>query len=130
MENTYMDYLLSLLTFFMGLGIGHWLALGRDKRKEFNEQATDLYSKIYDYIEKDNDYFLPSIKELRMFISYVPFHKRWLFKMSLEKFSDSLQNDKNSKTFDPIKGTVTVHPEYVSQTKVLAHKLCNHLKRI
>jgi len=29
----------SIVTFFLGLLLGHWLALGRDKRKEFNEAA-------------------------------------------------------------------------------------------
>jgi hypothetical protein len=52
-----MDYILSLLTFFLGLILGHWLAIGRDKRKEFNDNAVVLNSKLYDCIERDNTYF-------------------------------------------------------------------------
>lgn len=32
----------SIATFALGLVLGHWLALGRDKRKEFNEAALPI----------------------------------------------------------------------------------------
>jgi len=34
--------LVSLLTFFLGLILGHWLAIVRDKRKEFNKAVTPV----------------------------------------------------------------------------------------
>jgi len=36
----------SALSFFLGLLIGHWLALGRDKRKELNELGAPLRSWV------------------------------------------------------------------------------------
>jgi hypothetical protein len=39
-------YLLSLLTFFLGLILGHRLTLWRDKRKEFNEIAQPIRVKL------------------------------------------------------------------------------------
>ena len=34
--------IISLVTFAAGLVIGHWLVIGRDKRKEFNEAARPI----------------------------------------------------------------------------------------
>lgn len=34
------------LTFFLGLILGHWLTLGRDKRKEFNEVSSPIRAWI------------------------------------------------------------------------------------
>ena len=124
-----MDYKLSLVTFFLGLLLGHWLSIGRDKRKEFNEKALELNSKFYDYIEKDNDHFLPNIKDLTLFASYIPWRKRRLFINLVNQFNNSLSNDRKSKNIDPISGIPNIDPEYVSQTKVLVGKLRKYLKR-
>lgn len=37
---------LPLLTFLLGLVIGHWLAINRDQRKEYNELVTPLRKKV------------------------------------------------------------------------------------
>lgn len=125
-----MDYTLSLLTFFLGLGLGHWLAIGRDKRKEFNDKAVELNSKIYDYIEQENNYFLPSMKELTLFTSYIPLYRRWLYKKLLKRLDDSLSLDGKSCVYSPSYGIQTVIPDYESKTKVLVNKLIWHLERI
>lgn len=35
-----------VLTFLIGLAVGHWLAIHRDKRKEYNELVTPLRKEI------------------------------------------------------------------------------------
>lgn len=37
---------ISLITFFLGLFLGHWLTLGRDRRKEFNDLSRDTYRSL------------------------------------------------------------------------------------
>lgn len=37
---------LPVFTFLLGLVVGHWLAIHRDKRKEYNELVTPLRKKI------------------------------------------------------------------------------------
>ena len=44
--------LMSALGFLIGLVLGHWLTLGRDRRKEFNEIATPIRSWLLDELNK------------------------------------------------------------------------------
>ncbi len=40
------DIAIKILIFLFGMVIGNWLAIGRDKRKEFNEIADAVYSAL------------------------------------------------------------------------------------
>ena len=126
----YASYMLSLLTFFMGLMIGHRLALGRDKRKEFNEKATELNSKIYDYLKQNSNSFIPSIKDLTLFTPYIPLSRRSSYSKVVRELEVSLSNDIKSKKYNPSLNKETGDPNYVSQTNPLVHKLVRYLKRI
>jgi len=121
--------MLSWLTFFLGLGLGHWLALGRDKRKEFNDKAIELHSKLYDYIKHENNSFLPSNKELDLFASYVPLYKRYRYKYHVKLFDNSVKSDSSSFSYDPRTGVTTIKSGYESQTKKLANKLLKYVER-
>ncbi|MEP2447792.1 MAG: hypothetical protein ABJI69_11215 [Balneola sp.] len=46
MENLYIT-IYDLIIFLLGLLLGNWLAIGRDKRKEFNQIADDIYLNLY-----------------------------------------------------------------------------------
>lgn len=41
----------SFLTFLLGLALGHWLAIGRDKRKEFNAAAQKFHAAFFQTIQ-------------------------------------------------------------------------------
>ena len=43
--------LVSALTFLLGLALGHWLAVGRDKRKEFNAAAEKFRATFFQPIQ-------------------------------------------------------------------------------
>jgi hypothetical protein len=45
------NQLISVLTFLLGLVLGHWLAIGRDKRKEFNAAAERFYAHFLSTIQ-------------------------------------------------------------------------------
>lgn len=64
--------LIGLLTFLLGLLLGNWLAVGRDKRKEFNDAVAPIRSWLL--MEKDelSPYNKsPSRNEIDLFIHYL-----------------------------------------------------------
>jgi hypothetical protein len=48
--------LLSLLTFLLGLVLGNWLAIGRDKRQEFNEAVSPIRRWLIEEMKRPTSY--------------------------------------------------------------------------
>lgn len=72
--------LFSLLTFFLGLALGHWLALGRDKRKEFNSASFPIREWLLKEINDPSPYQkFPSMTELDAFTNKLIWFKRRSF---------------------------------------------------
>lgn len=64
--------LVSFLTFLLGLLLGNWLAIGRDKRKEFNEAAAPIRGWLLRAKDDPNPYTAwPSAQELDRFVHYL-----------------------------------------------------------
>lgn len=70
--------LLSILTFLLGLILGHWLAIGRDKRKEFNEAVAPVREWLLRAKDSPSPYTgWPSEQELDRFMHYLrPWNRR------------------------------------------------------
>jgi len=64
--------LVSFLTFLLGLILGHWLALGRDKRKEFNEAVAPIRNWLLTEQNGPSPYNKrPSLHEIDLFLHYL-----------------------------------------------------------
>lgn len=82
-----MTGLLSFLTFLLGLLLGNWLAIGRDKRKEFNEAVTPIRGWLLRARDKPSPYDRwPSEQEVDRFIHYLLPWQRSGFKKRLRRY--------------------------------------------
>lgn len=81
--------LTSLLTFFLGLVLGHWLAIGRDKRKEFNDAVVPVRNWLLRAKDAPNPYAKwPSDEELDRFIHYLRSWQRAPFRKHLSRYRE------------------------------------------
>jgi len=84
--------LFTALGFFIGLGLGHWLALGRDKRREFNDAALPIREWLIGQINNPSPMaHYPAAIELDIFIQCLPFWSRRGFSSAYEKQSQERQ---------------------------------------
>lgn len=85
--------LLNLVMFLAGLLVGNRLAIGRDKRKEFNETAQPIRAWILREVEQPSPYTpRPNTVEIDAFISNLPFWKRSGFRR-VDKRQKSARKD-------------------------------------
>jgi len=78
--------LFTALGFFIGLGLGHWLALGRDKRREFNDSASPIREWLIGQIKSPSPFArYPADIEIDLFIQCLPFWSRRGFRSAYEK---------------------------------------------
>lgn len=69
-----------VLSFFLGLLLGHWLSLGRDRRREFNEEAEKLFPLLDSERKRPSAYAKhPTAAEFQIF-------RRHLHQWQLHKF--------------------------------------------
>jgi len=81
--------LLSLLTFFLGLILGHWLAIGRDKRKEFNEAVVPVRAWLLRAKDSPSPFTRwPSEEEFDRFIHYLRPWQRVTFQKHLDRYKE------------------------------------------
>ncbi len=75
-----------LLTFFLGVILGHCLTLIRDKRKEFNDAILPIRTWLLSEVHEPSPYRkLPTKIETDTFISTLGYRKRRLFLKAYEK---------------------------------------------
>lgn len=79
--------LVSLLTFLLGLLLGNWLAIGRDKRKEFNEAVAPIRSWLLRAKDSPDPFSRwPSDQEVDRFVHYLAPWRRAKFMAHLERY--------------------------------------------
>lgn len=80
----------SVLSFFLGLLLGHWLAIGRDRRKEFNESAAPVREWILRQLDRPEGALSeqPTLMERDAFVQRLGFRKRARFSRLFAEMND------------------------------------------
>lgn len=109
--------LLNIISFLIGLFLGHWLAIGRDKRKEFNHLVEPVRELVY------RKRFLSRIDIIRI-RERLHRWKRKGFDGAVEEYEKSNNGDENWKT-DGMGGLVCIDPARLERA---AESLLSYLK--
>lgn len=119
--------ILGLATFVIGLYFGNKQAIGRDRRKEFNEISKDPFIALNKQIEQLR-VGLPGqcVSDFLLIYNHVHFYKRWLFRRHIERYEKAQQN---LSTFHVETGTVTFNQEKLAQLRSSAKALLCYLSR-
>lgn len=81
-----LDLIINVLTFLLGMIVGHWLAVHRDRRREFNEAVQPIRKWLLSETERPSAYNQrPSRIEFDTFMSCLPWWKRRGFRAALER---------------------------------------------
>lgn len=119
--------MLGLTTFFIGLYFGNKQAIGRDRRKEFNEISKDVFVTLNKQIEQIK-HGLPGecVSDFLLICNYVPFYKRGLFFRHTERYKNA---QRGLSTYHMENGSVTFNQEKMAQLGSSAKALLCYLKR-
>jgi hypothetical protein len=84
--------IVSLLTFFLGLFLGHRLSLSRDKRKEYNEVADIVYFALINEKRRIGMSKGPTEKELLQLLRRSSYIDRFRIKTVIDKYIAAKKN--------------------------------------
>ncbi len=98
-----MEIIINIILFLAGLILGNWLAIGRDKRKEFNEAADEVHFAFIEQKENINNGRAakrgPEEKKLEKFKRRISFFKKKSFNRSLKKYKDVTSGENWNRDF-------------------------------
>ena len=104
--------IVGLITFFLGLILGHRLTLGRDKRKEFNVIVIPIRGYLMDVKHDPRPvHKTPSKMEIDRFIRELPFWRRKTFNLKWNQYIKEAGEDIGRDSYG---GTSYKHPETIS----------------
>lgn len=92
-----MELIVNIILFLAGLILGNWLAIGRDKRKEFNEVADEVHFALKKQKETiQNGRAVkrgPEDKDLEKLKRRIPFYKKRKLDTSLQKYFEATSKE-------------------------------------
>ena len=84
------EIITNIASLILGIILGNWLAIGRDKRKEFNEVADVVHLKLKKELKNVGETGAlvsgPTAKDFENFKRRLPFFKKKNFTKALEKY--------------------------------------------
>lgn len=84
---------LALVTFVIGLYVGNKQAIGRDKRKEFNDLSENAFIVLNKQLESlKHGLPGPTVDDFLLISSRIPLYKRWLFRRHVKSYQGAEQD--------------------------------------
>jgi len=80
------QFLWSIISFGLGLFLGHWLAVHRDRRKKFNEIADRLYLFFDAEERRPSTLTIIPGTDLTLFQRHLGWLKQWQYKRALKSY--------------------------------------------
>ena len=122
---TYGGLLWAVISFVGGLFIGNWLAISRDRRKEWNDLTRESFKGLLQQIES-NGQNGGLEGDLVIIETYIPIYKKFFYKRRLHEFLDSQVG--RYEPYDPIQGSVEINHKQCEIAAGCAKKLLPYFK--
>jgi len=126
------ETLIGLITFFIGLLIGNRMAIGRDKRKEFNSLTSNDYWLLKEELERKGAKYFKShdIGNLTKASQYYSFRRNAYIKL-LKSYEEASSKQIISRRYDPrargIKDS-NLDKAKIKETEQCIRKLLTYIK--
>jgi hypothetical protein len=118
-------FLWSVVTFVGGLLVGNWLAIGRDKRKEWNELTRECFKGLHLQIESEGQRGTLD-GDLVIIETYIPFYKKYFYRRCLKKYQSTI--NKTYGEYDPQLGMSKINHENCKQAVIFSKALLRYFK--
>jgi hypothetical protein len=115
----------SLATFVIGLIVGKRSALSLEKRKEWNDLASEPYRNLRFHIQSKGTSGGVRFNDFHTMEQYMNWVKRKRFQTALKQYNDAY--DKTRGPYDVTKGEVPLYSEYMPALIESAIKLLKYL---
>ena len=116
----------SFITLILGIILGNWQAIGRDKRKEFNDLSKNLFIALSNQIKYGAGAASADTKVCLLIEQYIPVYKRARFRKHVHRYENAQQN---ISTYDPTTGIAKINEENFKHLMSCAKKLFSYVKR-